>query len=379
MLTVTISGTATTRVRTRVRRVLAAAALVTAGMLAITGCSLVPANWVAAVGQAKTVTAYFEDTSGIFVGNDVAVLGMPVGRITEVEPQGMRVKVRMTIDNSIDVPADVTAAIVNTSIVTTRHIELSPTYSEGPKLGDGDTIEHTKAPVEIGTLFDAIDEIVKSMSGDRPGEGPIADFVDVTSGIASGNGERLREALDALSKAGKLGADNGDALTSIISSLSKLTTALTDNYPKMKQFSASMTKVSDMLGDQSVGLVATLGDLNRTLQNTSEFLANNSGAISSSTGRLASLAANLSDFSREVVETIDVAPLLFQNLSNSISAEQGAWRAQVLLDKSLLDNQTLSKFCQAIGIDKKGCETGQLKDFGPDLGIYSGLLELSKK
>ncbi|WP_120298859.1 MCE family protein [Gordonia phthalatica] len=365
--------------RTRARRALAGAALAAASMLAITGCSLVPATWKAAAGQAKTVTAYFDDTSGIFEGNDVAVLGMPVGRITSVQPQGTRVKVEMTIDNSIDVPQDVTAAIVNTSIVTTRHIELTPTYKEGPKLDDGATIKHTKAPVEIGTLFDAIDNIVKSMSGDKPGEGPIADFVDVTSGIAAGNGDKLREALDALSKAGKLGADNGDVLASIIKSLSTLTTALTDNYPKMKQFSASMTQVSDMLGDQSVGLVATLGDLNQTLQNTAEFLANNSGTISSSTGRLAALAANLSDFSREVVDAIDVAPLLFQNLSNSISAEQGAWRAQVLLDKSLLDNQAISKLCQVLNLDKRGCETGQLKDFGPDLGVYSGLLGLMNK
>ncbi|MBY4571395.1 virulence factor Mce [Gordonia sihwensis] len=363
----------------RIKSAMAAVALVAVTATTVSGCSLMPATWTAALGQANTVTAYFDDVSGIFTGNDVAVLGMPVGRITSVEPQGTRVKVTMTVDNSVAVPADVTAAIVNTSIVTTRHIELSPTYTKGPKLGDGDVIRHTEAPVEIGTLFDSIDKIVKAMSGDRPGEGPIADFVDVTSGIASGNGEKLRQALDALSKAGKLGADNGDALMSIIKSLSTLTTALTDNYPKMQQFSSSMTQVSDMLGDQSVGLVASLHDLNKTLQNTSEFLAANSGAISGATGRMASLAANLSDFSREVVETIDVAPLLFQNLSNSISAEQGAWRASVFLDKSLLDNQMLNKFCNAINLNQKGCDTGQLKDFGPDLGIYSGLLELSKK
>src|SRR5690606_13611578 len=113
----------------------------------VTGCSLVPATWKAAFGQAKTVTAYFDDASGIFEGNDVAVLGMPVGRVTSVEPQGTRVKVKLTVDNDIDVPADVTAAIVNTSIVTTRHVELSPTYKSGPKLDDGATIKKTKSPV----------------------------------------------------------------------------------------------------------------------------------------------------------------------------------------------------------------------------------------
>lgn len=364
---------------TRTKRAMAAASLVTVSALTLSGCSLIPATWVAAAGQANTVTAYFQDVSGIYDGNDVAILGMPVGRVTSVEPEGTRVKVTMTVDNSIDVPADVTAAIVNTSIVTTRHIELSPTYTKGPKLEDGGVIKNTEAPVEIGTLFDSIDKIVKAMSGDRPGEGPIADFVDVTSGIASGNGAKLRDALDALSKAGKLGADNGDALAQIIKNLATLTTALTDNYPKMKQFSSSITEVSNMLGDQSVGLVASLHDLNTTLKNTSDFLAGNSGAISASTGRLASLISNLSDYSREVVETVDQAPLLFQNLANSVSVEQGAWRASVPVDKSVLDNQSLSALCRAIQLDSRGCETGQLKDFGPDLGIYSGLLGLMNK
>ncbi|WP_132991529.1 MCE family protein [Gordonia zhaorongruii] len=363
--------------RTRTARGLAAVAVATMTALVVAGCSMMPTSLQKATGQINTVTAYFEDVSGLFEGNDVAVLGMPVGRITSVEPQGTRVKVEMTVDDDVPVPKDVTAAIVNTSIVTTRHVELSPAYTEGPTLGDGDVIAHAKAPVEIGTLFDAVDDLVKNLSGDAPGTGPIADLVDITSGIADGNGERLRAALDALAEAGKTGADNGNAIVDILKSLSTLTTTLTDNYPKMKQFSSSITNVSKMLGEQSTGLVATLDDLNRTLANTSEFLDRNSGAISSSTGRLASLAANLSDYSRQVVETIDVAPLLFQNLSNSVSAEQGAWRAGVLLDKSLLDNEMANKFCEAINLNKTGCRTGQLTDFGPDLGIYSGLLELS--
>ncbi|GEE03306.1 putative MCE family protein [Gordonia spumicola] len=361
------------------RRGLAAIAVAAAVAVGVSGCSLMPTSWTTALGQAKTVTAYFDDVAGLFEGNDVAVLGMPVGRITNVEPQGTRVKVQFTVDNDVPVPEDVTAAIVNTSIVTTRHIELTPAYTKGPQLGDGGTVAKTESPVEIGTLFDAIDSLVRNLSGDKPGTGPIADLVDVTSGIADGNGAKLRDALNALSSAAKTGADNGDAITDILKSMSTLTSALTDNYPKMMRFSSSMTEVSRMLGDQSVGLVSTLDDLNRTLKNTSEFLEANADTISSSTGRMAAVTANLSDFSREVVDAIDTAPLLFQNLSNSISAEQGAWRASVLLDKSLIDNEMTNRLCEAINMNKKGCRTGQLADFGPDLGIYSGLLGLLQK
>ncbi|GAC70002.1 MCE family protein [Gordonia soli] len=362
----------------RIRSTLAATAVALGVVVGVSGCSILPASVSSAFGSTITVSAFFDSVAGLYESNDVAVLGMPVGQVTKVEPQGNRVKVTFTVDNDVPIPANATAAIVNTSIVTTRHIELSPTYSEGAKLTDGSVITETKAPVSIDELFDSIDGLVKSLSGTRPGEGPVADMVDITAGIASGNGERMQEAINELSKASQVVSRNGDGLVEIIKAIQKLTTRLVDNYPKMKAFSSSINQVSQILQRQSPGLVATLGNLNTTLQNTTEFLRNNSGTIGASTGRLAALAENLSDYSRQVVETVDVGPLLFQNLSNSVSAETRAWRAQVLLDKSLLDNELVSKFCQAINLQADGCRTGQLKDFGPDLGVFNGLLELSK-
>ncbi|MFW0791641.1 MCE family protein [Gordonia sp. CPCC 205333] len=347
-------------------------------VLGLSGCSMVPESWKASLGQANEITAYFQSVSGLYNGNDVAVLGMPIGQVTSVEPQGNRVKVTFTVDKGVKIPADATAAIVNTSIVTTRHIELSPAYSSGPTLDDGAVIKNAKEPVEVGELLDSIDKLVVALNGDKPGEGPVADLLEIQYGVTKDNGVRLRKAIDQLAKTGQIGASNGQALVDIIKSVNELTTKLVAGYPKMKNFSDTITSVTAMLQEQSPGLMATMANLNQTLTNTTEFLSANVGTLNAGTSRLAALASNLSDYSRQVVETIDLAPLLFQNLSNSVSAEQGAWRAQVLLDKSLLDNEMLSRFCEAINLQKDGCRTGQLKDFGPDLGVFSALLELSK-
>ncbi|MGV9859121.1 MCE family protein [Gordonia sp. NPDC003425] len=345
----------------------------------LSGCSLIPASWKAAFGSAIEVTAYFPNVAGLYESNDVSVLGMPVGRVTSVQQEGNRVKVRFTVDKDVPIPADATAAIVNTSVVTTRHIELTPTYSGGPKLADNAVLrDEGKAPVSIDQLFDAVDGLVNSLRSEQPGEGPIADMVDITSGITSGNGDRLRLAINQLGDASQVVSGNGDAIVDIIKTMQSLTATLVANYPKMKEFSSSVNSVATVLGRQAPGLVATLADLNQTLTNTTDFLRTNSGTISTSTQQLAALAENLSDYSRQVVETIDLGPLLFQNLANSVSVEQGAWRVQALVDKSLIDGEALNTFCQAINLQKNGCRTGQLKDFGPDLGVFSGLLELSR-
>ncbi|WP_020105815.1 MCE family protein [Nocardia sp. 348MFTsu5.1] len=366
------------RTTAELRRTTVIVAVLLTTALVGSGCSLIPEGWKHAAGQSIKLTAYFDSVAGLYVDNDVSVLGMPVGRVLSITPQGQHVKVEFTVDSDVPIPADATAAIINTSLVTTRHIELSPTFVEGAKLSDGDSLEKAKSPVEIGTLFDSIDNLVQEFQSDPDGNGPLGDMLTISAGIFDGNGQRMETTIEELHKFAQVGVDNGDALVEVIKDMSELTTALVDNYPKMTAFSASLTDVSRMLGEQSPGLQATLEALNQTLNNTATFLEANTTTLGGSMGRLAGLISNLSDYSRQLVDTIDVAPLAFENLANSVSTEQGAWRAQLLVDKSLFDNELLTTFCEAINLQKDGCRTGKLKDFGPDLGVFSALLELNK-
>ena len=54
--------------------------LVVAGLVLLTG-GCVPA---AVKGDTIEVTAYFSDAAGLFVGNDVGVLGVPIGEVTAI-------------------------------------------------------------------------------------------------------------------------------------------------------------------------------------------------------------------------------------------------------------------------------------------------------
>ena len=52
-----------------------------------------------------TVTAQFDSASGLYEGNVVAVLGMPVGKITKINAKGGYVEVEFTVDRHVKVPA----------------------------------------------------------------------------------------------------------------------------------------------------------------------------------------------------------------------------------------------------------------------------------
>ena len=54
----------------RMRRSLALTAVSLLAVLGLSGCSLIPASWTAAFGSAIEATAYFDDVSGLYEGND---------------------------------------------------------------------------------------------------------------------------------------------------------------------------------------------------------------------------------------------------------------------------------------------------------------------
>src|SRR4051795_5878126 len=77
--------------------------------------------WTLSDANKKHLTAYFPSAIGLYVGNSVRVLGVDMGVITGVQPQGDRVRVEMEYDRSIAVPADAQAAIIAPSLVSDRY------------------------------------------------------------------------------------------------------------------------------------------------------------------------------------------------------------------------------------------------------------------
>ena len=69
------------------------------GALLVLGLVLLAALlvWVPA-SRATTATAYFSSTNGIYAGDEVRVLGVPVGKITSIHAERDRVKVELKID-----------------------------------------------------------------------------------------------------------------------------------------------------------------------------------------------------------------------------------------------------------------------------------------
>ncbi|MEU8898811.1 MCE family protein [Nocardia sp. NPDC048505] len=347
----------------------------------LAGCSMLPHGLTSLpdrlLRQEKTLTADFENVAGLYVGNEVSVLGLPVGRVTELVPRGPYVEVHMVVDPDVDVPAAAIAALVSPQLITNRHIELTPGYTGGPTLADGAhiPIARTRTPVELDRILRTFDDIGKSLSGDNTG-GPMASRVLFP--LLDGNGDRIRQTLDALSGAFQVTLANKDQISNAIVRLNDITQIVADNDATVRDFSDRLTQLVTLMRDQSPGLRAVLTQINDFVADTSAVVAENKQPLTDALLRLTTITDQMRAHARGLTEIVDIAPLFFQNIGNAVSPETGAVRLHLLTDKSLLDNELLALFCSRVQLRADGCRTGKLQDFGPDFAIMAALLGLTR-
>lgn len=335
-----------------------------------------------------TVTAQFDSAAGLYEGNTVAVLGMPVGRVTTITPRGGYVEVEFTVDKGVAVPADAQAVTISNSILTDRQIELTPPYRGGPTLQNHDTIglNRTKTPVEFARVLDVLDKLSGSLRGDGAGDGPIAELVNASAAIADGNGQDMKDALGELSKALRLSANGGAVtrgqLTTIMANLSSLLEAAATNDATLREFGSTVRALSQILADENLGSGTTGKKLTEVITAVGEILDTHRDEIKQIVANGDIALKTTVDHQRDLAEFLDVTPMTLDNIYNAIDQTNGAFRARVLVDKVLFDSQAVKEVCNMMGLRQLGCSTGTLADFGPDFGlsyVLDGLAAMGQK
>lgn len=358
-----------------VRRVVSGVAL--SVVLALVVAMVVGA--VVSRDRSITVTAQFDNAAGLYEGNAVSVLGIPVGHVTTIEPRGTHVAVTMQIDGDIDIPADAQAVAVSTSVLTDRHVELTPVYDGGPTL-EGDSViglDRTRTPVEFDRLLAMADTLALELEGDGEGAGPVARLLDAGAGMTAGNGVGIKSALGRLAEALRMSSDKGamtrNELTTIVDNLSVLTDIAAQNDADIREFGEATRRLSAVLAESQIGAGDTGAKLNDVLAQAEDLLVTNRDAVRSTVTDGEAVTRALADYRNEIAEFLDLSPLLLNNAYNAIDQENGATRVHAQLEKVFFDGQLVTQVCNLLAMRDLGCSSGVLKDFGPGFGIASML------
>ncbi|OQS12886.1 mammalian cell entry protein [Nocardia donostiensis] len=307
------------------RKTLPRWALPIAGVLAVALVALGGYTALDRIGT-KDITAYFTSTSGLYAGDDVRVLGVPVGRIESIEPGKEKVKVEMTIDRGVDIPADARAVIIAPNLVSARFIQLAPAYTGGPKLADGDEIgiERTAVPVEWDDIKNELSRLATALGpvGDDK-QGSFGRFVDTAAENLDGNGERFRDTLRELSATLTTLSDGRTDLFGTIRNLQKFVEVLSNSNEQIVQFGGRLASVSSVLAGVSEELGAGLDNLDIALADVQRFLNGSGGELTEGVQRLADVTQILVDKRPQLEQALHSGPTALVNFYQIYKPAQG--------------------------------------------------------
>lgn len=278
------------------------------------------------VSKGHEVVAYFPSTVGLYPGDDVRVVGVPVGKIESIEPRAEDVKVTIRVDDGVELPADARAIIIAPNLVSARFIQFTPAYKSGPTLADGAQIglDRTGVPVEWDDVKEQLTALSASL-GPQQGDmqGPLVGFVNQAADTFDGNGDSFRNALRELSQtAGRLGDSRTD-LFGTVRNLQVLINALANSNEQIVQFSNHVASVSQVLADSSKDLDQTLGSLNQALADVKGFLNENNSALIGQIGKLKDFTQILTDHSDDIEQILHITPNGLANFYNIYEPAQG--------------------------------------------------------
>ncbi|MCV7055826.1 MCE family protein [Mycolicibacterium gilvum] len=280
--------------------------------------------WPSRTGQ--KVTAYFTSAVGLYPGDDVRVVGVPVGTIDAIDPRANDVKITMTIDSDVKLPAEAEALVISPNLVSARFIQLTPAYTGGAVLADGAEIglDRTAVPVEWDEVKEQLTQLSTQLGPNEDSvRGPLTDVVNQAADTFDGNGDTFRSAVRELSQtAGRLGDSRAD-LFGTIRNLQILVDALSRSNEQIVQFSNHVASVSQVLADATTDLDITLGTLNQALTDVRGFLGESNEALIGQVNRLTDFTNLLTEHSDDIEQILHITPNGLSNFYNIYNPAQG--------------------------------------------------------
>lgn len=276
--------------------------------------------------QRNQVTAHFTRTVGLYPGSEVRILGIPVGEVLEVEPEGESVRVLLEYAAEYDVPADAQAAVISPTVVSDRYVQLLPVYTEGPAMQDGADIpvERTAVPVELDRIYSSLDELMVALGPEGANsDGALTRALETGAANLDGQGQKINTTVEDLSLAITTLSGGEDDLFSTIKNLQVFTTTLAENDQDVRSLNANLASVADQLAGERDDLELALANLAVALAEVSTFVQDNRQVLGEDLAALEDVTASVAAQQGALAETLSAAPTALGNLQMAYNPASG--------------------------------------------------------
>jgi phospholipid/cholesterol/gamma-HCH transport system substrate-binding protein len=270
------------------------------------------------------VTARFDRAVGLYPGSSVRVLGVKIGTVRTIRPDGAKVTVVMSLPKDTPVPADATAVIIPPSLVSDRYVELTPVYpGDGPTLADGAAVAKTMTPVELDEILGSLDKLLVALGPNGANaDGSLARLVDVgAKTLGKGGGKELNDTIVNLAQAVKTLADNSDDTVGVIDNLGKFTHTLAENDGRIRKLTADLATATTYLAGESSSLAQALKNLSIALGEVASLVRDHREELGSDIQTLSQVTQIVVKHKDSLTEALDVLPLGAANIAGTVNTD----------------------------------------------------------
>lgn len=270
--------------------------------------------------ETYTITAYFTKGIGLFENSDVDILGVPVGKITNIDPQGDKVRVVMELPTKYKVPDDAFAQIVPISLIADRYIQLHPPYTGGGYLQDGAVldVDRTQIPAELDDVFKQLKKLLEAIEPGKNGEpGALGDLIVQLNETLKGKEKDLKGTLiNAAALTGSL-ADAKSDLSGLLTNLDSLFSQLATRAGSLGNLNRNFAVVMTTLVESDSDLRGTLKNLGHLTEEVGDLVRDNGDRLGSDLTRAAKITTTVLKNRASVEESLSWLPVVGEGLRNA--------------------------------------------------------------
>ncbi len=284
------------------------------------------------IGNKKhKVQADFQRVTGLYSGSSVRMLGIEIGSVTDIEPMGAFVRVKMEYDSKYRVPADAMAAIIPPSLIADRYVQFTPAYRGGPVLRNHAKIplNRTMVPVELSTVLDSVNDLSVALGPQGANKnGALSKLVTVSANNLRGNGQQINSTVHDLSTLLTTLSNNKDDLVGTINNLDQFTHALRNSDGAVRSLTRDLASVSAQLSGDRQNLASAIQTLGVALGDVTQLVRENRETLVSDIQGLTQVTGTILKQKKALSEILDLAPTALQNLDGSYDPETKSLRTK---------------------------------------------------
>lgn len=291
--------------------------------------------------ETKTVTAHFPRAVSIYKGSDVRILGVNVGRVTAVTPEGNSVRVDMQYDAQYDVPADAKAVIVTPTLVADRFVQLTPAYDAGDRvMADGADIPlpDTGVPVELDRIYASLRDLSEALGPNGVNkDGTLDHVLQAGARALDGRGQQGSDMLTELAAAAQTFGKGSGPLFDTVTQLATLTTTLANNDRFVRAFIKDLAGVSSQLAGERTEIQAALASVADAVGTVKGFVHDNRKALVTDIEKLTRVMKTINSEKASIDTALRVAPTAIGNLGLAYNDQSGTIGSRIGISGNLWD------------------------------------------